>query len=233
MVEVSIWLGVSSSAKLEVSEEAPGVLMNARNGLIKNESGNIGLILALGLLAVFFYTKAYLHFGFEVSELIRCGAIVISAMLSLFAILCMIHMKVIGGLTNRELKNEVMARLKKMEKLVWEAKYSISAYEAVMVKRMNRMTRKGIDRFSILKRLVRALEDRADEVRMLIAIEDSVSLMEAYELAEKRLSLSDNCYSSLIDTDPIAPLAPYEWESALKNLQADVEEELREVRLVA
>ena len=198
------------------------------------EAGFAGFVAILSIAVFCLYLKyneaILTHlFGEKVTPLVDMVMTVVLAVMTLFAVCCAIHMKFIGDHSNRSLVRDVRERSNQITLLVSTSNSHLKSFENDLIAHAGIMTPRAIDCISILKRILKALEQRVHNVDELVSTGDKIDLYDAYELLNKRLKVSTSALDSLIDSDPLPDLEPAEWAPAVGKLLDGISFELRRV----
>ena len=154
--------------------------------------------------------------------------ILMSAILvSLAALGCSIHLLLLGGSSNGQIRKVLVSQNTQLLQMVRESNAQIATLEGDLGRCALKLSARGLDCLSIARRVVRSLEQRSEEIEDLLRSGSSVDLIDAEELSRKKLIISENAMDSLIGADPVPPLAPEEWMPSLKKLFSEIDSELK------
>lgn len=199
-----------------------------RPGLYADEQGKAGIVSILAIAAVFYYVKSgYIHFGQGLHPMVYASIVVILGVVAVFSGGYAIHMRMIGSKPKKHVMREIQSRTSDIDELLKETKSRIRYFEDVMAMRANSMTRRGTDCLALLKKITNALDARIYEVKRLLATRNQFDLMDAHDLIRQKLIITENCLESLIESEPVPAMEPYEWEPTITKLLDQIEYELR------
>ena len=208
--------------------------MKTSTPILHDERGFGGLIAISSIALLCLYLKFDQQilravFGPQVTPMVGSVVLVVLSVMTLFSVCCSIHMKFIGDRSNRSLVREVRERTNQLNQLIASSHNHMKRFEEDMLEHAGVMTPRAIDCTSVLKRILKALEIRVGNVQELVASNDKIDLLDAYDLLNKRLKVSTSALDSLIDSDPVPDLEPAEWAPAIEKLLDGISYELRRV----
>lgn len=199
------------------------------NYLLQNEDGNAAVFGLLGLAALIYLVK-YGEVYFEsLDPVFYYGTIALLATISLFSMGCSIHMRALGSRPKRQLVKEIFNQIKEFDSIINSAQEQIRHLEEKMICHTDVMSRRGTECLSLLKKIIRAVERRNFDARQLLTTGNRADFFDAYEMFARRLNISQSALESLIDSDPIPPLEPYEVVPAIERLLTEIESEIKKV----
>ncbi len=197
--------------------------------VVYSESGKAiswAILLSAGCAAAYFYGgEQYLEA--HVTPFYQMVIVMSASLICLASLGCGIHLLLLGGASNGQVRREITSQNNALLQLVRESHTQIATLESDLGRCALKLSARGLDCLSIARRVVRALEHRSEEIHDLLRSGSSVDLIDAEELSRKKLIISENAMDSLIGADPVPPLAPEEWAPSLKKLFSEIEGELK------
>lgn len=142
---------------------------------------------------------------------------------------CGIHLLLLGGKSDRELRKTIRTQNDTLLQLVRESDALIRGMETDLGRCTLKMSARGLDCLAMARRINKALDRRTQEIEELLGTRDSIDLIDAEELSRKKLIIADNAMDSLVGSDPVPPLAPEEWVPSMKRLFAEIEAEKKKI----
>lgn len=177
-------------------------------GNIIGETGKATVVAMLGsltLIAIYaFFGRAYLQTEFPV--IINQLVFALIGVLTTFSLGYGIHMALVGDKTDKQVKKEIRVRLIELGDFVDFANEKIKGFEYSSKFHIHAIRPIGLDSLSQSRRIIQALAMRVIQVNNLLNSKNVLKLIEAEELLETDLELSENCLETLIGSNPIAPI---------------------------
>ncbi len=209
--------------------ENSGVVERSSFGLssrvLKSEDGKAisWAILLCALIIGGYHYRGREYFEQNLSSFHHMMVLMGGVFVCLAALGCGVHLMLLGGKSNGELRRNLKAQTEALTQLLRESDAGIRGMEADLGRCALKLGPRGLDCLAIGRRIVRALDRRVGEITELLASGDSINLIDADELSRKKLIIADNAMDSLIGSDPVPPLAPEEWVPSLKKIFAEIE----------
>ncbi|MCC6221560.1 MAG: hypothetical protein IT291_10010 [Deltaproteobacteria bacterium] len=188
----------------------------------------VALIAIAGMLFVI-YGDIRGALGQEIDPKLQTTAAIVLGVIAVFSAVCAIHMRIIGSKPEKIFAQEIAARIIDTQELLSRARHRMKTFEEEMLTSVGRVPRKAADCLSMLKKITSSLETRIAEANDLVKTGNKVSMIEAYDLMRRDLIIMDDCIHSLLDSEPIPPLEPYQWEPTIDRLTSEIEHELRSI----
>jgi hypothetical protein len=151
--------------------------------------------------------------------------LIVLAIITVFSLGCGLHMALVGDRSDKEIRTNLRNQLIELSDYLEFAGERIKQYENQSRFYITQIRPIGIDCLRQARRVLQAIGHRIDETNALLQSNKAIDLVEADELMNKDLILSDNCMNSLIGTNPLPPIAPEEWIPTVNRLlnKADLE----------
>lgn len=207
--------------------ELGGVCNMSSSQVIRSESGKA---ISWAILLCAAVAGAYLNGGKEYLEqhlppfynmmvLMGLGFVCIASLG------CGLHLLVLGGQSDRELRRTMREQNDALLQLVRESDALIRGMETDLGRCSLKLSARGLDCLAMARRIVRALDRRTSEIQELLSSDNGIDLIDAEELSRKKLIIGESAMDSLISSDPVPPLAPEEWVPSLKRIFGEIENE--------
>lgn len=154
------------------------------------------------------------------------------AIVTAFTLGCALHMVFIGDRSSRELRRDLNRQIAELISFVSHSLKRIRKLEAdsLLSPSVRPSTTEDLNQ---VRRIVAAIGRRAEKVSNLLKTRDQLDLIDASDLINQELEITENCMESLIGAEPIAPLAPEEWFHTVESMCNEIERDLLRVRIAA
>jgi hypothetical protein len=183
---------------------------------------------ALGLGTIAYYirfgapivTEYYLN-GTAIPNL-HLAIVALIAVLTVTAIGCSIHVRILGGFEKSEIEREVKKEIGRLRNIYSTANTLIAEVEAELFNSNAVLTPKASESLRHMKKILRALEKRIQSTASLAATKNLPELCRATEMLRKKIKPSESAATSLIDVDPFPAIFPDQIESVITNLSKEL-----------
>ncbi|MBL7661908.1 hypothetical protein JNK13_04055 [bacterium] len=203
--------------------------------IFSRQRGNAALAALVGIVSVLAYFKyGYSLISQDLHPIVATATVAIIFVFFAGLTGYFVHREKLGLATSDSTRSEVSHRVSQLEALVDSVYQKIRSQEEVALHRTYIVSRRALENISKLKRILRALSIRTSEVRDLLDNGSAVALIDAHELLNRKLFLEESALDAVIDSDPVPPLSPLEWDLVVQKLSYEVDEELERLeRMVA
>jgi len=195
---------------------------------VSNETGGATLYAVLGILALIGYTVyGDALMGEEIDPILKA---LILAGIAIFAVVttgCSIHLKKLGSKPNRAIRRDLESNNEWLHRLSLQTRGRIAQLEALMIDRPEAISRRSTDCLSMAKKIIGAVEKRLADVAELLEGGSHVDLMEASQIAYRKLIVSDSFLDSVIFSESVPDLELEELQPTLDKLFKTIEADLR------
>ena len=154
-------------------------------------------------------------------DLAVCGLL---GILTLTAVGCSVHIRLLGGFEKNELEKEIKRELVKLTKTYNLANSLTKQVETEIYQQSVALTTRGGESLRKLKRVLVALDNRIRIVSNLSASGKMPDLCEAVGVLRKKLKSNESAQLNLIDVDPFQAIAADQIESVIFSLSKDLQE---------
>ncbi len=114
----------------------------------------------------------------------------------------------------------------KLTKLINVSRNKLVELDGKVMKNMTRITSGETNALISARRIVRALEARLQELNAFLLYRAANTVNEAENLLKKNLIIPSDPMTTVLDSSPIRPLRPSDWQNTLEALFSRVESKI-------
>jgi hypothetical protein len=184
---------------------------------------------ALGLGTIFYYIQfgaplvtQYYFSGAAIPNL-HLAIISLLVVLTLTAIGCSIHVRILGGFEKTDIQREIKKEIGRLRNIYATATTQISRIESEIFENHAELTPRGSEALRTLKKVATALDKRIQTTSALGRSDKLPELFRATEILRKKLKTSESATTSLIDIDPIPAILPSQIENLVLSLSREIQ----------
>ena len=187
----------------------------------------------LGLGSIIYYLRyaaprvADFYFEGVTSPYFHFAVVLLLAVLTLTAVGCSIHLKIIGGFERSDLESDVEREISQLKTLQEEATEFVKLIENQLPEHGARQTARFDEPLSVLKLILLALDRRITSVSELLKSGSMSELSDAAQVLRMKLHITESAQRSLIDVDPFPAITPENIERIIRNLMKEVQTSFR------
>jgi len=184
---------------------------------------------ALGLCTIFYYLQfgaplvSQYYFNGAIIPNLHVAIISLLIVLTLTAIGCSIHVRVLGGFEKNDVQREIKREIGRLRTIYASVNTKIAETEKLIFDHQSQLSPRGNQAFRTLKKIASALEKRINSASVLAKTEKLPELFRATEILRKKLKTAESATTSLIDVDPIPAIEPRHIETVIKSLYEELE----------
>ena len=198
---------------------------------LAEEKGNIGVMIMMSVATTGLLAASFPQFidqlGFD-PVLLSASKVILCTVIA-FSLGYLIRSKLAGSSSNRQVFRELNSEVEQLENVILKAQERIKEIEARLPSNVLAMSGRGLDCLGLVRKIVRAVEVRHKDVRELLKSRSRLDLIDAYDLLNKKLIITESAYDSLIDSDPIPAIDPKQVIPTIVKLLEEIESEVRRV----
>lgn len=184
---------------------------------------------ALGILSVLYYIKfgatlvtQYYFNGIAIPNL-HLAIIALLVVLTLTAIGCSIHVRILGGFERSDLEKEIGKEISRLSSIYSAVGSRVAEVESQIFDNHAILSQSGAEALRTLKKISRALDKRISLTSNLANSGSLPELFRAIDILRRKLNTSESATTSLIDIDPIPAIEVHKIEAVVKSLSAEIE----------
>jgi hypothetical protein len=188
------------------------------------------MVFCLGIIAAYLnYGKSYLDAN--INPFYHDLLVLTLAVVTVFTVGCVLHMIFIGDKSDRELRRDLRRQNDEVFKFIASSQTRLCELQSAALRCSGLIRPHNLENINQLRRIISALHQRCIHIRDLLVSKDKIDLIDAHELLSEPLTIIEDCISSLIGSNPIAPIPSDEVVSTIETLTHEVETDLRRIEL--
>ena len=155
------------------------------------------------------------------------------AIITLFTFGCALHMIFVGDRSARELRRDIQKQIALLTSFVVSETRRLQKLEGELLPHTALIRPRTFDSLNQARRILAAIARRINEINRLLATKNEYDLMDAHEILNRRLVVTENALESLIGAEPLPPLEREAWIGTIEAMCHAIEADLLHVRLAA